>query len=576
MKNKSLVKRILFIYLVSISVYLVFLFFVYSKIVETEVIASETAMLGHYSLLMEERVSELLSGSDSGELQRFVVARSGSLGVRITCIAPDGEVVADSDENPEYMENHSDRPEVRSAAAGKNASVVRYSNTLGKNMLYYAHGITAGGKLVGILRIARFSTVVASLVDDLVVKYAASMCVIALLSAAGFLVIHYNFKREIGRFADISLKVSEGDLDVEFSKDDSYEILELGRSFRLMIGKIRKLIGELVFEKEEIEAIITQVDEGIAVIDEEGRIVRANRSFSRIFDVHQSTGRLYWEIVRVNEITERLQSPDEGENRPIEFQLGAKEFLCSIDNLAERKERVLIFYDLTALKKMQTVKRDLVTNVSHELRTPLTLIKGYVETLLEDERVEDRKKYLGIVLRNAERLNNIIRDLLTLSELESGKGNYVFERIDLRDVINGILPVFGDKLAEKGLSFELHAPEEPCCMTGDPFRLEQVFINLVDNAYKYTNSGGITIAIEKRDKSISVSVNDTGIGIPEEAVTRIFERFYVVDKSRSRAHGGTGLGLSIVKHIVTMHGGEIVVKTSPGEGTSFVITFPAD
>jgi two-component system phosphate regulon sensor histidine kinase PhoR len=230
---------------------------------------------------------------------------------------------------------------------------------------------------------------------------------------------------------------------------------------------------------------------------------------------------------------------------------------------------------MTALKKIETMKKDLVTNVSHELRTPLTLIKGYVETLIDNETNEDKTKYLGIVLKNTERLDNIIKDLLTLSELESGKTNESFERVDLKTVIECVLPLFNEKLGEKGLDIQYDSPREQCVIAGDSFRLEQVVINLLDNAYKYTNAGKIAIAIERQDNSILLSVRDTGIGIPEKDLDRIFERFYVVNKSRSRTYGGTGLGLSIVKHIVVMHSGTIEVKSSPGLGSTFVLTFPA-
>jgi two-component system phosphate regulon sensor histidine kinase PhoR len=566
---------VLFLYIIVVSIALVIIFLSFFEMIEHEVLAEETQTLARYAMLIEERILGLFSEQRIDEGRALVASNARMLDLRITYIDRSGTVLADSEEDPSFMENHLDRPEIKSAMEGKNSSVVRYSKTLKKNMLYYAFGLAPGGRPIGVLRLSKFSAVTEALVSGFLEKYAAGMSFIIALSIAGFLVIHFGFRKEIRKFADISRMVSEGNLDVVFSKDDSYEIGELSRSFRLMIAKINALITELVFEKEEIESIISQIEEGIAVIGGDGRIVRVNKSFSRIFASSQPEGKYYWEVIRANEIVGRLRSIGESENSVVELELGGKTFLCSIDNLHARKEFVLLFYDMTALKKIETMKKDLVTNVSHELRTPLTLIKGYVETLIDNETNEDKTKYLGIVLKNTERLDNIIKDLLTLSELESGKTNESFERVDLKTVIECVLPLFNEKLGEKGLDIQYDSPREQCVIAGDSFRLEQVVINLLDNAYKYTNAGKIAIAIERQDNSILLSVRDTGIGIPEKDLDRIFERFYVVNKSRSRTYGGTGLGLSIVKHIVVMHSGTIEVKSSPGLGSTFVLTFPA-
>ncbi|MCD6155495.1 MAG: PAS domain-containing sensor histidine kinase, partial [Candidatus Atribacteria bacterium] len=214
-----------------------------------------------------------------------------------------------------------------------------------------------------------------------------------------------------------------------------------------------------------------------------------------------------------------------------------------------------------------------VVNVSHELRTPLTAIKGYVETL-EEEIEGDSKRYLDIIKRHTERLINIVADLLLLSELEEKGLTQIKEEVNLEKVVKDVFKIFDQKAKEKGLKLNLICEGNPV-VEGDAFKLEQMFINLIDNAIKYTERGEVLVYLKQTDEEVIVKVKDTGIGIPKEHLDRIFERFYVVDKSRSKKLGGTGLGLSIVKHIVLLHNGKIDVKSSPGEGTEFIITFPS-
>jgi two-component system phosphate regulon sensor histidine kinase PhoR len=234
---------------------------------------------------------------------------------------------------------------------------------------------------------------------------------------------------------------------------------------------------------------------------------------------------------------------------------------------------VVIMHDISELKRIEKMKRDFVSNVSHELRTPLTAIKGFLETL-EDRADEKSRSFLEIIKRNTERLINIVNDLLLLSELEERGVKPMVEEVNLRELLDKLSKLFQKQLQEKSLYLKINIKDEASVIMADPFQLEQLFINLVDNAIKYTEKGGVTIDISRDDGNIKIEIEDTGIGIPEEHLPRIFERFYVVDKSRSRRSGGTGLGLSIVKHIVLLHNGSISVKSKPQQGTRFTIILP--
>jgi two-component system phosphate regulon sensor histidine kinase PhoR len=219
------------------------------------------------------------------------------------------------------------------------------------------------------------------------------------------------------------------------------------------------------------------------------------------------------------------------------------------------------------------MKKDFVVNVSHELRTPLTAIKGFVETLDEDANDKNRH-YIEIIRRHTDRLINIVQDLLTLSEIEERQTQLMLSKVDIRVLLENLTKIFEYKLAEKNLKLIVHVDEAFPKIKIDPFKMEQVFVNLIDNAIKYTDEGFIKISAFQMDDKAIIEIMDTVIGIPKEHHPRIFERFYTVDKSRSKKHGGTGLGLSIVKHIVLLHQGEIIVDTNPDGGTKFVISIP--
>jgi len=282
-------------------------------------------------------------------------------------------------------------------------------------------------------------------------------------------------------------------------------------------------------------------------------------------------------VVRIPRFTELVKKvQDEKVNYSVEeLSLHGTCFLCSISYLAEREETVVILSDITEMKHVETMKKDFVVNVSHELRTPLTAIKGFVETL-EETIDEKNRHYVGIIKRHTKRLVNIVEDLLTLSELDERETALVLDEVNPEDLLRNISLIFEPRMREKGLSWTWNIEPDMSGIKADSFKLEQALINLIDNAVKYTEQGSITLSLKRRDNRVVIEVSDTGIGISEEHLSRIFERFYVVDKSRSKKFGGTGLGLSIVKHIVLLHNGTIDVKSTPAHGTTFSISLPAN
>jgi len=256
----------------------------------------------------------------------------------------------------------------------------------------------------------------------------------------------------------------------------------------------------------------------------------------------------------------------------LELDLNSKSFLLRGSQNPEG-ELLVFLYDLTLMKNLERFKRDLIGTVSHELRTPLTAIKSSLEALKEDE--EEKASYLEIMERNLERMIRLIEDLLNLSELESGKVKLEIIEFDLNEVLQDMLPFFQKLASEKKLQLILEVPK-PFIMQADQLRLYEVLYNLIDNAIRFTEKGWVKIKAQKTNEWIIIEISDSGIGIPSSELDRIFERFYVIDKSRSRKKGGTGLGLSIVKHIVELHGGKIEVKSRLGEGSTFTVFIPSE
>ena len=338
--------------------------------------------------------------------------------------------------------------------------------------------------------------------------------------------------------------------------------------------------------KAQQQVLFNSMLEGLLLLDRNRKIYLANRAFKNLFGIKiELRGKTVMEALRVHELAELVERA-ETEKQVLDYELKLPDLsdrwlqvnAAVINNSAgEREGTILVFHDLTRLKKLERTRQEFVANVSHELRTPLSLIKGYVETLLDGARNDPAisERFLKIIERNAQRLDLLIQDLLTISALESERIKLNLNPVELRPLVEKI---FADlKPPAENKSIELFDAMPDLTATADSSRLEQVLANLVDNAIKYGRSQGrVTVGGKKLDDGqLEIFVCDDGPGIPAEALDRVFERFYRVDKARSRDQGGTGLGLSIVKHIVQAHGGEVWVKSALGKGATFFFTLPA-
>lgn len=508
------------------------------------------------------------------EMDSFVKEFGKEINTRITVVDKEGVVLADSDENPKTMGNHKFRPEISRALVGEVGRSLRFSDTVKEDMLYVGLPLERDGRIAGVLRVSLYLKDINILLTRLRNNIWSIVLLVTLLALIGAFIFTYNLSRPIKELTLASRRLAAGDFDTKVFLKNRDELKELAKSFNFMSEEIKNLFYKLSRRKEELGSILSSIEEGLLAIDKDGKILLSNESFNRIFQSESVEGQYYWEAVRKPEFSELVKRVQKDKkNYTEELELDGRSYLCSAAFLPSGEEIVITLHDLTEIRNVERIKKDFVINVSHELRTPLTAIKGYVETL-EEEVDEKAKEYLEIIKRHTDRLILIIKDLLLLSELEEKEVEMETEKVDIKNLIENILTIFEQKLKEKKLKVQLKVLNKVPTIQGDPFSLEQMFINIIDNAVNYTEEGKIEISLKKEDKKLSVEIEDTGAGIPEEHIPRVFERFYVVDKSRSRSLGGTGLGLSIVKHIAQQHSGEVKVESTLGKGTKFTVLLP--
>ncbi len=516
----------------------------------------------------------LIQESKFKEMDSLVKVMGNDIKVRITIIDNDGTVLADSKENPLRMENHSDRPEVIKAIAKGQGSAIRHSSTVSKDMLYVAIPIKIDNKILGVSRLSIYMDDFDGLISTLRIRILQIVFIVVILSLIIALIFAGNITKPISDLVIISKAVANGDFNVKAVARTNDELKLLADSFNNMIEKIRFLFQQTKRQTEELHNIISSIQEGLVVIDNDGKIILTNQSFNKIVNNDSSIDKLYWEIIRdvnISKLVKKMQNSDQNHNA--EIQIRDDYFICSANHINDRKEFVLIFYNISHLKKLENIKKEFVVNVSHELKTPLTVIKGYIETI-EESIDETNGKYIKIIKNHTDRLINIVQDLLTVSKLEDANIQLDITEFKLKPFLDNLSDTFEQRLNIKNLYLNINLSDENLTLKADEYKLEQLFINLIENAIKYSEKGGITINIKTDNSNIRFEVADTGIGIPESDISRVFERFYTVDKSRSRNSAGTGLGLSIAKHIVILHKGNILVESKYGSGSKFIITLP--
>ncbi|OHB33809.1 MAG: PAS domain-containing sensor histidine kinase [Desulfuromonadaceae bacterium GWB2_53_15] len=506
---------------------------------------------------------------------------------RVTLIAPDGTVIGDSDVGMArlaQLENHLQRPELQEALKHGSGSAMRYSDTLRTSMLYSA--MTYGsGRTDGFIRLAMPLEYLASARNTLHGMVGGATVVTILIALLFSYALSNLTTKPLRDMADAAARIGHGSRKAKIPVDSNDEIGQLAGVLNDMSERIEDQVQRLSAEKQRLDTILRSMGEGVMVTAPDGVITLVNPAFRRLFSIAgEVEGKKLVEISRHPDLLEAfndLAKPEVNELlreisiQPNDITLFTHWVPLNVDGL--RQGIVAVFHDITDLKKAENMRRDFVANVSHELRTPVTIIKGYAETLLDGTLVSDPARairFVEIISSHSERLTNLINDILTLSSLETKEALLELNPMDVSGTIAKACMLLQERAVNKKIIIinETVGGALPRVMA-DQGRLEQVMVNLLENAIKYTPDGGaVRLFTEDDGECVKISVSDTGIGIPFKDLPRIFERFYRVDEARTREQGGTGLGLAIVKHIVQLHGGNVSVTSEPGQGSVFSFT----
>ncbi|MBN1575203.1 MAG: HAMP domain-containing protein [Chitinispirillaceae bacterium] len=516
--------------------------------------------------------------------------------MRFTVIATDGTVLGDSEKDPDSMENHRNRMEVLAALSGKTGLADRFSYTLNKQMVYVAVPIYRSEALTGVVRAALSTAVIHRELYKMYGRFGIGYFLLAVVAALVSFFISRKISLPVNSMKRVAVRFASGDFTGKLTPAGCVEIDQLAEALNEMATRLRDTIGSLTEQNNRIDAVFSSMVEGVIALDNEQRIIAINQSAVELFALPSKPEKGTWigavlRNAKINEFIKRVA--ERGEALVDEAMLttdqqyseGADRLLQLHGNaLRDADGRTIgvlaVINDITRLNKLETMRSDFVANVSHELRTPLTSVKGFVETLRAgaiDDR-EEAERFLQIIDRQVERLSTIVEDLLALSRIEQeaqAQGPQL-QCTRIASIISAAVETCSIKAAAKEIRIDtvcdagLHAELEPAL-------IEEALINLLDNAVNYSPNGErivVSAGIGEDGRELRLSVADNGPGIAPEHHDRIFERFYRVDKARSRKLGGTGLGLSIVRHVALVHKGRVAVRSAPGEGSTFHFFIP--
>lgn len=556
---------------------------------------TESELLARAQLVREEIAAR---GATLGlaDLQALVDRLGDASGTRLTVIAADmpgtpiGTALADSDADPAKMPNHGARTEFERALATSSGAAIHYSIELGKRMIYVAVPAKEGDRVATVVRAAIPLTSVNDALMTLYGRIALSAVVVAVLAALIGLYVTRRISAPIREIQIGAERLAAGDFTHRLFVPRTEEFASVAESLNRMAEELDDKLRTLTHERNEREAVLSSMVEGVLAVDTEERIIAVNAAAARLLDTEPAAaeGRTIQEVVRNPDLQYVVAQTLDG-HKPVEADivvrvgvedrnLQANGTLLYGDDDGDEVGAVVVLNDVTRLKRLEAVRRDFVANVSHELKTPVTSIKGFAETL-EDGALDDppaAHRFVRIIAGQADRLNSIIEDLLALSALEQSADGPLLqlEDADLCDVVAAALEVCGPKAEAKSIDLSEECPGRLLARVSPPL-LEQAVVNLVDNAVKYSpDEGVVVVRLKEGGDEIVVSVTDAGQGIAREHLPRLFERFYRVDKARSRDLGGTGLGLAIVKHIAQIHGGRVSVESVVGGGSTFRVHLP--
>jgi two-component system phosphate regulon sensor histidine kinase PhoR len=538
--------------------------------------------------LLENQIPQFLGPLETSVVDAMCKEIGLSSATRITVILPSGRVIGDSNEDPAIMDNHALRPEIIKARKGNVGRSIRFSTTLQERMMYVAIPLQEKKNIIAVIRTALPVTAVDQVLKAIQIKIILGGLFIALLAVGISLYVSRRISRPIEKLKQGADFFARGDLSHRLPGTDFVEIDSLVEALNQMAGQLEDRLNTIVRQKNELAAVLSSMAEGVMAVDMDEQIISINKAAARIFEnlPENLLNRSIPEVIRNPDlqkfINKALSSKENLEEDITLYQRGERILYVHNTPLEEADGRrsgiLVVLNDVTHLRKLENMRKDFAANVSHEIKTPLTAIKGFVETLRTGEGADSKEtdRFLAIIEKHVNRLTAIIEDLIKLSKIEQQdeKSEIHLEESSVKSVILSAIQTCREKAKAKEITIDLVCPEDI------PVRLDsrlmaQAMVNLLDNAINYSSEkSDIQISATLKDKELRISVQDHGVGILKEHLSRLFERFYRVDKARSRELGGTGLGLAIVKHIAHAHGGRVSVDSIPGKGSTFSLYLP--
>ncbi len=536
-------------------------------------------------LLQEDLTGPRAKGAINGKIQELGTKAA----IRITVIDTNGTVLADTSSEPATMENHLERPEIIAALAGSTGTATRFSQTISQNMLYVAIPARTNHEITGVIRVASSMAHVEAGYREISSVLLLAFFLTSLLTILISIRLAKNYTAPLEKITAAAREIGDGNLSrrVRVRTGDELEIL--ARSLNKLADNLIDKINETTSETKKLTLILQHMDNAVILMDRGGRVLTANKVARDVFKIPEKMiGQHNLQVIGNSILDKSLRDTlTDGANRVIDLTTGLtgqrrifQVFLAPINHEDSQNAKILaVFHDITALRETHDRQVEFVANASHELATPLTAIKGFAETL-RDGALADKEasgKFVNIIYQEAERMHRLIQDLLQLARLDSREYQKQIPLIPLaiQDILQAVSQEMSPNAAAKNITLTVDQPGRPIIILANPDWLKQVFVNLVDNALKYTGRGGkVSLTGQIITGQVQITVRDTGIGIPEQDLPLIFDRFYRVDRARSRQAGGTGLGLAIVKFVIDLHGGQIEVRSKVGAGSSFIITLP--
>lgn len=538
---------------------------------------------------VEEQImisAQLVDLNSSQDMLRQIRQIGRISGARVTLVDAEGKVFADSEREIAGLENHLNRSEIQEARVRGKGRSIRFSQSMGEDMLYVAVPVREGETIKGYVRLARPLPDVRRAVDKTYNSFFLALLIVAACSLVIAVIFSWRLAAPIKAMEKFTEGLRSGTPEGSVLIKTSDETKKLADNINYLVEELKNKIRLVDEENSKLTSAFASMAEGVMILDDNDKIETVNRALSHMLSSRYKdiVGKTLLEAFRNVEMQQALLKFKEtreliaqevvlGEQNPVILSVS----ITAVKGDVGHRKTMIVLHDVTRLKKLEQMRIDFVANVTHEIRTPLTAILGYLETIRDGaiKQTEQTSKFIETIINHAQRLNRLVDDLLTISKIELGEMSFHFEDVFIHDVLKSVMPLVEQKAKAKNIRIDNMIAADFVSLKADKDRLVQIFVNILDNAVKFTpENGAVKITATKSDEFAVINISDTGVGIPADELARLGERFYRVDKTRSRDMGGTGLGLSIVKHLMMAHGGKINISSQPGHGTEVSLFFP--